>query len=235
MYSKYGTYRSRVRYPVYVIRTYYTVSYIVPGMYYRIYWRNNKKRQQENGVFCLASSQGSDSGETPLFVGFSNLGNIVGQLKSPYEGYTHFLRHYVADKIMNEPQSGTITFGLSTSSTVFQSIEPRNILRVQQYSRVLNPKINCEYGTIRSTGYWNTASNSSIPQYTKPKYCECMKHLKYFLSKKSYSYFICSQILRSSICEKYVIIVIQNAQREHTKKMPGDLKVLKAYKGTCGN
>ena len=36
MYSKYGTYRSRVRYPVYVIRTYYTVSfsYIVPGMYY---------------------------------------------------------------------------------------------------------------------------------------------------------------------------------------------------------
>ena len=82
MYSKYGTYRSRVRYPVYVIRTYYTVSfsYIVPGMYYRIYWRNNKKRQQENGVFCLAPSQGSDSGETPLFVGFSNLGNIVGQL-----------------------------------------------------------------------------------------------------------------------------------------------------------
>ena len=29
-----------------------------------------------------------------------------------YEGYTHFLWHYVADKIMNEPQSGTITFGL---------------------------------------------------------------------------------------------------------------------------
>ena len=86
MYSKYGTYRSRVRYPVYVIRTYYTVSfsYIVPGMYYRTryidYWRNNKKRQQENGVFCLAPSQGSDSGETPLFVGFSNVGNIVGQL-----------------------------------------------------------------------------------------------------------------------------------------------------------
>ena len=36
----------------------------------------------------------------------------MGQLSSPYEGYTHFLWHYVADKIMNEPQSGTITFGL---------------------------------------------------------------------------------------------------------------------------
>ena len=111
------TYRSRVRYPVYVIRTYYAVSfsYIVPGMYYRICWRNNKKRQQENGVFRLAPSQGSDSGETPLFVGFSNLGNIVGQLQSPYEGYTHFLWRYVADKIMNEPQSGTITFGTNSN------------------------------------------------------------------------------------------------------------------------
>ena len=28
----------------------------------------------------------------------------------------------------------------------------------------------------------NTASTSSIPQYTKPKYCEHMKYMKYFLS-----------------------------------------------------
>ena len=32
-------------------------------------------------------SQGSDSGETPLFVGFSHLGNIVEQRWSPYEVY----------------------------------------------------------------------------------------------------------------------------------------------------
>ena len=56
---------------------YVSFSYICQIMYYRIYLRNNKKRQQENGVLCLAPSQGSDSGEAPLFVGFSNLGNIV--------------------------------------------------------------------------------------------------------------------------------------------------------------
>ncbi len=82
-------------------------------MYYRIYLRNNKRANQDNGVLCLASSQGSDDDETPLFVGFFNLGEHSGQLYAPYEGYTHFLWHYVADKIMNEPQSGTITFGLA--------------------------------------------------------------------------------------------------------------------------
>ena len=69
-------------------------------------------RQQDDGVLSSSVSQGSDSSETPLFVAFSHLGNIVDLHWSPYGVYTHFLWHHVADKIMNEPQSGTITFGL---------------------------------------------------------------------------------------------------------------------------
>ena len=49
----------------------HVLSYILAEQY---------KEATRKGVFCLAPSQGSDSGETPLFVGFSNLGNIVGQL-----------------------------------------------------------------------------------------------------------------------------------------------------------
>lgn len=56
-----------------------------------IYLRSNKKRQHHDGVLCLALSQGSDSGETPLFVGFSDLGIVVGLLWSPYEGYTRMV------------------------------------------------------------------------------------------------------------------------------------------------
>ena len=68
-------------------------------------------RQQDDGVLSSPLSQGSDRGETPLFVGFSHLGNIVEQNWSPYGVCTHFLWHHVAE-MMNEPQSGTITFGL---------------------------------------------------------------------------------------------------------------------------
>ena len=75
--------------------------------------RNNKVRQQDDGVLSSPISQGSDSGETPLFVGFSHLGSIVEQHWSPYGVYTHFLWHHVAEMMMNEPQSGTITFGLA--------------------------------------------------------------------------------------------------------------------------
>ena len=45
---------------------------IVPG----IYLRNNKMRQEDDGVLSSPLSQGSDRDETPLFVGFSHLGNI---------------------------------------------------------------------------------------------------------------------------------------------------------------
>ena len=40
--------------PVYVIRTYYTVSfsYSVPGIYYRIYWRNNKRGNKKMAYFA---------------------------------------------------------------------------------------------------------------------------------------------------------------------------------------
>ena len=69
--------------------------------------------RQNTYILCLASSQWSD-GETPLFLGFFNVGEHSGQHYALYKGYTHFLWHYVADKIMNEPQSGTITFGLKT-------------------------------------------------------------------------------------------------------------------------
>ena len=70
-------------------------------------------RQQDDGVLSSPLSQGSDSGETPLFVGFSHLGNmpVVEQHWYPHRVYTHFLWHHVAE-MMNEPQSGTITFGL---------------------------------------------------------------------------------------------------------------------------
>ena len=47
-----------------------------------------------------------------LFVGFAHLENIVEQHWSPYGVYTHFLWHHVAEMMMNEPQSGTLTFGL---------------------------------------------------------------------------------------------------------------------------
>ena len=69
-------------------------------------------RQQDDGVLSSPVSQGSDSGETPLFVGFSDLGNIVEQHWSQYGVYTHFLWQHVAE-MMNEPQSGTVTFGLT--------------------------------------------------------------------------------------------------------------------------
>ena len=68
--------------------------------------------------------QGSDSGETPLFVGFSHLGNIVEQHWSPYGVYTHFLWHHVAEMMMNEPKRGTITFGLS--SKLWTQLSHRN-------------------------------------------------------------------------------------------------------------
>ena len=71
-------------------------------------------RQQDDGVLSSLLSQGSDSGETPLFVGFSHLGNIVEQHRSPYGVYTHFLWRDVAEMMTNEPQNGTITFGLLT-------------------------------------------------------------------------------------------------------------------------
>lgn len=38
----------------------------------------------------------------------------MDQIWSPYEGCTHFRWHDVEDNIMNEPQSGTTTFGLSS-------------------------------------------------------------------------------------------------------------------------
>ena len=70
-------------------------------------------RQQDDGVLSSPLlSQGSDRGETPLFDGFSHLGNIVDLPRSPYGVYTHFLWHHAAEMMMNEPQSGTITFGL---------------------------------------------------------------------------------------------------------------------------
>ena len=69
-------------------------------------------RQQDDGVLSSQLSQGSDSGETPLFVGFSHLGNMVDLHWSPHGVYTHFLWHHVTE-MTNEPQSGTITFGLS--------------------------------------------------------------------------------------------------------------------------
>ena len=81
-------------------------------------------QQQDDGVLSSLLSQGSDSGETPLFVGFSHLGSIVEQHWSPYGVYTHFLWHHVAEMVMNEPQSGTITFGLRSrisSKLIFAS------------------------------------------------------------------------------------------------------------------
>ena len=62
-------------------------------------------------VLSSLVSQGPESGETPPFDQFPRLGNKVEQHWSPYRVYTRFLWHHVAD-MMNEPQSGTITFGL---------------------------------------------------------------------------------------------------------------------------
>ena len=67
-------------------------------------------RQQDDGVLSSPVSQGSDRGETPLFVGCSHLGNIVELCRSPCGVYTHFLWHHDAEMMMNEPQSDTITF-----------------------------------------------------------------------------------------------------------------------------
>ena len=70
----YGTRCTSYVHIVRIVRVYnarHMLSYIFAEQF--------KKRQQENGVLGLAPSQGSDSGETPHFVGFSNLGNIVGQ------------------------------------------------------------------------------------------------------------------------------------------------------------
>ena len=64
-------------------------------------------RQQYDGVLSSPLSQASDSAQTPLFVGFSHIGNIVKQHWSPYGVYTHFLWNHVTE-MMNEPQSGTI-------------------------------------------------------------------------------------------------------------------------------
>ena len=89
-------------------------------------------RQQDDGALTSPlSSQGSDNGETPLFVGFSHqmLGNIVEQQWSPYGVYTHFLRHRVAEMMMNEPQSGTITFGLSKAQNkTIKEARHRNVV-----------------------------------------------------------------------------------------------------------
>ena len=60
----YNTYRSRTE---------------CQGIYYRIYLGNNKMRHQVDGILSSPLSQGSDSGETPFFVGFSHLRNIVKQ------------------------------------------------------------------------------------------------------------------------------------------------------------
>ena len=86
-------------------------------------------RQQDDGVLSSPLPQGSDSGETPLFVEFSHLENIVEQPWSPHEVYTHFLWHHGAQMVMNEPQSGTITFGVSRVgfNYFFPSTETRNI------------------------------------------------------------------------------------------------------------
>ena len=70
-------------------------------MYYRIYLRDNKMLQQDDGVLSSPLSQESDNGETLFFVGFSHLGNIEEQHWSPYRVYTHFLWHDVAE-MMNE-------------------------------------------------------------------------------------------------------------------------------------
>ena len=48
----------------------------------------------------------------PFFLD-AHLGNIVEQHWSPYVLYTHFLWHHVAEMMMNEPQSGTTTFGIT--------------------------------------------------------------------------------------------------------------------------
>ena len=104
----------------------------MPGhIYYRtpsIYLRNNKMRQQDDGVLSSPVSQGSDSGETPLFVRFSHIGNIVEQHWSPYGVYKHFLWHRVAEMI--EPQSGTITFGISTRPYYYKLYAPCIVLMV---------------------------------------------------------------------------------------------------------
>ena len=81
-------------------------------------------RQQDDVALSSPVSQGSDRGEAPLSAGFSYLGNIVEQHWSPYGVYTHFLWHHVAEMVMNEPQSGTITFGLRSrisSKLIFAS------------------------------------------------------------------------------------------------------------------
>ena len=133
------------------------------GIYDRtgsIYLRNNKIRQQDDGVLSSPLSQGSDRGETPLFVEFSYLGNIVEQQWSPYRVYTHFLWHHVAEMI--EPQSGTITDGLIITlsytpviivwSTPFDQIWH---LAWGSISRFLTRGL--ALNGSRSTGWWCTA------------------------------------------------------------------------------
>ena len=63
---------------------------------------------------CNSSAYGPKKQGLPR-VRFLILGTIPARVKkhwSPYGVHTHFLWHHVAQMMMNEPQSGTITFGL---------------------------------------------------------------------------------------------------------------------------
>ena len=118
--------------------------------------------------------------------------------------------------------------------TVFQSIAPQNTSTTAVLQSIkLQNTVSMAVFAVQNLEILRVLAVSCSTQ--SPNTASAWNTWSIFFSK--IIYFNCSQVLRSPIREKYVIIVIQNAQRGHTKKncLAWLLKVLKAYKGTCGN